>query len=97
MKHCVFDMQYFLEEVVGLQGMINYVDARTSWMDDIVKQAQWQGITQASTKHYHSMECKPPTAAVATQENTSMLLANTKKADISVSNNHFSPLNRRWW
>ena len=39
-------MQYVLEQVIGLQGMINYVDARTSWMDDIVKQAQWQGITQ---------------------------------------------------
>ncbi len=39
-------VQYVLEQVIGLQGMINYVDARTSWMDDIVKQAQWQGITQ---------------------------------------------------
>lgn len=37
-----------VEEVLGAHGMINYVDARTSWMDDIVKQAQWQGITQVS-------------------------------------------------
>ncbi len=36
---CIVRAQYFLEEVIGLQGMINYVDARTSWMDDIVKQA----------------------------------------------------------
>ena len=39
-------MQYVVEEVLGAHGMINYVDARTAWMDDIVKQAQWQGITQ---------------------------------------------------
>lgn len=41
-------MQYVVEEVLGAHGMINYVDARTAWMDDIVKQAQWQGITQVS-------------------------------------------------
>ncbi|CAK0732255.1 hypothetical protein CVIRNUC_000105 [Coccomyxa viridis] len=35
-----------VERVVGAHGMINYVDARTAWMDDIVKQAQWQGIAQ---------------------------------------------------
>ena len=39
-------LQFAVEELVGAHGMINYVDARTSWMDDIVKQAQWQGITQ---------------------------------------------------
>ena len=39
-------VQYVVEEVLGAHGMINYVDARTAWMDDIVKQAQWQGITQ---------------------------------------------------
>ena len=39
-------LQFVVEEVLGAHGMINYVDARTSWMDDIVKQAQWQGITQ---------------------------------------------------
>ena len=33
---------------MGAHGMINYVDARTSWMDDIVKQAQWQGIAQVT-------------------------------------------------
>jgi hypothetical protein len=41
-------LQFVVEEVLGAHGMINYVDARTSWMDDIVKQAQWQGITQVS-------------------------------------------------
>ena len=35
-----------MERIVGAHGMINYVDARTAWMDDIVKQSQWQGITQ---------------------------------------------------
>lgn len=39
-------MQLCVERIVGAHGMINYVDARTAWMDDIVKQAQWQGITQ---------------------------------------------------
>ncbi|CAL5223896.1 g6492 [Coccomyxa viridis] len=38
--------KYVVEEVLGAHGMINYVDARTAWIDDIVKQAQWQGITQ---------------------------------------------------
>ena len=35
-----------MERILGAHGMINYVDARTAWMDDIVKQAQWQGIAQ---------------------------------------------------
>ena len=39
-------IQLCVERIVGAHGMINYVDARTAWMDDIVKQAQWQGITQ---------------------------------------------------
>lgn len=45
MKH-IISVQYVVETVLGVHGMINYVDARTTWMDDIVKQAQWQGITQ---------------------------------------------------
>ena len=42
---------------MGAHGMINYVDGRTSWMDDIVKQAQWQGITQVN----HMLPEKPVT------------------------------------
>ena len=38
---------------MGAHGMINYVDARTAWMDDIVKQAQWQGITQVGPLPTH--------------------------------------------
>ena len=38
---------------MGAHGMINYVDARTAWMDDIVKQAQWQGITQVGSVFAH--------------------------------------------
>lgn len=39
-------VQFAIEDVVGAYGMINYVDARTAWMDDIVKQAQADGISQ---------------------------------------------------
>ena len=42
-------LQFCVERIVGAHGMINYVDARTAWMDDIVKQAQWQGITQVGS------------------------------------------------
>ena len=56
--------QYVLEQVIGLQGMINYVDARTSWMDDIVKQAQWQGIRQVRPSLYSSHQMQASTTAV---------------------------------
>ena len=44
-------MQLCVERILGAHGMINYVDARTAWMDDIVKQAQWQGIAQVGPLH----------------------------------------------
>ena len=46
-------MQLCVERILGAHGMINYVDARTAWMDDIVKQAQWQGITQVGSLTTH--------------------------------------------
>ena len=46
-------LQLCVERIVGAHGMINYVDARTAWMDDIVKQAQWQGITQVAVLPVH--------------------------------------------
>ena len=49
--------QYVLEQVIGLQGMINYVANRTSWMDDIGKQAQWQGIAQVRLRMASVLMC----------------------------------------
>ena len=49
-------LQLCVERIVGAHGMINYVDARTAWMDDIVKQAQWQGITQVTPLPAHDRE-----------------------------------------
>ena len=40
-------MQFAVEDIVGAYGMINYVDARTAWMDDIVRKAQADDISQA--------------------------------------------------
>jgi O-methyltransferase involved in polyketide biosynthesis len=40
--------QFAVEDIVGAYGMINYVDARTSWMDDIVMKAQADGISQVT-------------------------------------------------
>ena len=51
-------IQLCVERIVGAHGMINYVDARTAWMDDIVKQAQWQGITQVNPNFVqHDVGC----------------------------------------
>lgn len=44
---CLSHVQFAIEDVVGAYGMINYVDARTAWMDDIVKKAQADDISQA--------------------------------------------------
>ncbi|CAL8463656.1 g3190 [Coccomyxa elongata] len=38
--------KFAVEDIVGAYGMINYVDARTVWMDDIVKKAQADDICQ---------------------------------------------------
>ncbi len=38
--------QFGVETVLGAHGMINYVDARTSWMDGLVANAPSEGIAQ---------------------------------------------------
>lgn len=38
--------QFGVETVLGAHGMINYVDARTSWMDGLVAKAPSEGIAQ---------------------------------------------------
>ena len=47
MSKNTFLVQFAVEDIVGAYGMINYVDARTVWMDDIVKKAQADDISQA--------------------------------------------------
>lgn len=49
--HCTFTStfrtgQWAVEEAMGAHGMINYVDARTSWMDGLVRAAAAQGCGQ---------------------------------------------------
>ena len=50
-------VQFAVEDIVGAYGMINYVDARTVWMDDIVKKAQADDIAQAC--HFSPLTPKP--------------------------------------
>ncbi len=45
-------MQFAVEDIVGAYGMINYVDARTAWMDDIVRKAQADDTSQACHLSY---------------------------------------------
>ena len=44
--HACTSLQFTVEKLVGASGMINYVDARTSWMDDIVREAVKAGMPQ---------------------------------------------------
>ena len=52
--------------------MINYVDARTAWMDDIVKQAQWQGITQVTPSPAHDRESHSTPVYISIQVYTAL-------------------------
>lgn len=52
-------MQFAVEDIVGAYGMINYVDARTAWMDDIVKKAQADDISQARLHSSHTFKYPP--------------------------------------
>ena len=75
-----WSLQFAVEELVGAHGMINYVDARTSWMDDIVKQAQWQGITQVGHMLPASpvtLRAQPPTYCYICHGTTAFAMAHT--------------------
>lgn len=78
-------LQFAVEELVGAHGMINYVDARTSWMDDIVKQAQWQGITQVD--HMLpiipvTLRAQPPTECYICFGTTAFAMAHTHMQEV---------------